>query len=143
MASNKEVQSETQVIEYKSILKIRSGDKGFSALAVTCVALANARGGQIFIGYNDKTKAQEEGVQISDNEVNDTMTKLRSRCFNVFMTASDIITDKNGYQHFIVVISPSLKSIASTSDGKFYMRVGDKCEPVHSEDIQRLASEKQ
>lgn len=143
MASNKEVQVETQVIEYKSILKIRSGDKGFSALAVTCVALANARGGQIFIGYNDKTKAQEEGVKISDNEVNDTMTKLRSRCFNVFMTASDIITDKNGYQHFIVAISPSLKSIASTSDGKFYMRVGDKCEPVHSEDIQRLASEKQ
>ena len=143
MESNKEVQIETQVLEFKSILKIRSGDKVFATLAVTCVALANARGGQIFIGYNDKTKSQEPGVKISDNEVNETMTKLRSRCFNVFMTASDVITNENGDQHFIINVSPSLKSIASTSDGKLYMRVGDKCEPVHGEDIQRLASEKQ
>lgn len=29
--------------EYKSLLKIRTGDKGFKDLAVTCVALANAK----------------------------------------------------------------------------------------------------
>ena len=29
--------------EYKSLLKIRTGDRGFKDLAVTCVALANAK----------------------------------------------------------------------------------------------------
>ena len=41
---------ESQNIEYKSLQKIRTGDKGFRELSVTCVALANAQGGQIFIG---------------------------------------------------------------------------------------------
>ena len=49
---------EKQTTEYKSLLKIRTGDKGFKDLSVTCVALANAQGGRIFIGYDDKKKAR-------------------------------------------------------------------------------------
>lgn len=143
MESNRPPQSENQLIEYKSIKKIQNGDKGFAALAIVCVAFANARGGRIFIGYDDDSKGQEPGLRISDDEVNDTLTKLRSRCFNVFMSSSDIITDEHGDQHFEITVAPSLKSIASTSDGKFYIRIGDKNEPIHSEDIQRLAIEKQ
>ena len=37
--------AEKQTKEFKSIRKIRSGDKGFKDLSVTCVALANAQGG--------------------------------------------------------------------------------------------------
>jgi ATP-dependent DNA helicase RecG len=36
-----------------------------------------------------------------------------------------------------------MKSIATTSDGKIYLRVADKCEPARNEDIHRLAYEKQ
>ena len=36
--------------------KIRTGEKGFKELSTTCVALANAQGGQIMIGVEDKTK---------------------------------------------------------------------------------------
>lgn len=36
--------------------KIRTGEKGFKELSTTCVALANAHGGQIMIGVEDKTK---------------------------------------------------------------------------------------
>ena len=49
----------------------------------------------------------------------------------------------NGGQYFIITIYPSVHSIASTSDGKFYIRIADRCEPVRSEDIQRLANDKQ
>ena len=48
--------SEKQTTEYKSLQKIRTGDKGFRELAVTSVALANAQGGKIFIGYDDDKK---------------------------------------------------------------------------------------
>ena len=37
-------------------LKIRTGDKGFKELAVTCVAFANAQGGILYIGIEDESK---------------------------------------------------------------------------------------
>ena len=48
--------TEQQKIEYKSLQKIRTGEKGFKELSTTCVALANAQGGQIMIGVEDKDK---------------------------------------------------------------------------------------
>lgn len=134
---------ETQTKEYKSLQKIRTGDKGFKDLAVTCVALANAQGGHIYIGYDDKTGAPLPGQAISEKEVNDAVSKLRSLCFNVSLSASEIKHNENNSQYFIITVSPSISSIASTSDGKFYIRVADKCEPVRSEDILYLANDKQ
>ena len=134
---------ETQNIEYKSIQKIRTGGNGFSALATTCVALANAQGGKIFIGFDDKKKLPPENQIINAEEINNAITKLRSLCFNVAVVGSEVLTHKNGSQYFTIDVSPSMKSIATTSDGKIYIRVADKCEPVRNEDIHRLAYEKQ
>lgn len=134
--------SETQTIEYKSLQKIRTGDKGFKELSTTCVALANAQGGQIFVGYDDKTKQIPPRQIIDAEEANKAVTKLRSLCFNVALHASEVLSDETGSHYFIITVSPSMKSIASTSDGKFYMRFADKCEPVRSEDILRLSEMK-
>lgn len=133
---------EKQTTEYKSLLKIRTGDKGFKDLSVTCVALANAQGGRIFIGYDDKKKAPLPEQHVTPDEVNEAVTKLRSLCFNVGLVASEICTDDTGSQYFIVSVSPSMRSVATTSDGRIYIRVADKCEPVRSEDLQRLGEEK-
>ena len=133
---------EKQTTEYKGLLKIRTGDKGFKDLSVTCVALANAQGGRIFIGYDDKKKAPLPEQHVTPDEVNEAVTKLRSLCFNVGLVASEICTDDTGSQYFIVSVSPSMHSVATTSDGRIYIRVVDKCEPVRSEDLQRLGEEK-
>jgi ATP-dependent DNA helicase RecG len=135
--------AETLNIEYKSLQKIRSGDKGFRDLAVTCVSLANAQGGKIFIGFDDKKKQPPENQIIESEEINDAVTKLRSLCFNVALVGSDIFIYNNESQYFTIQVSPSMKSIATTSDGKIYLRIADKCEPVRNEDIHRLAYEKQ
>lgn len=45
--------SRKQTTEYKSFLKIRTGNKEFKDLSVLCVALANVQGGTIFIGYGE------------------------------------------------------------------------------------------
>ncbi len=58
------------------------------------------------------------------------------------MSASDILSDENGSQYFVIYVHPSMKTIASTSSGKLFVRIADKCEPVRMEDIQRLAEEK-
>lgn len=134
---------ERQTTEYKSLQKIRTGDKGFKDLSVTCTAFANAQGGNIYIGYDDKKCLPLSNQVIETEEINNAVTKLRSLCFNVALEASEVMQDDKGSQYFVVHIFPSKRSIASTSDGKFYIRVADKCEPVRSEDIQRLANEKQ
>lgn len=134
--------TETQTIEYKSLKKIHSGDRGFKDLSVTCVALANAQGGTIYVGFEDKSKLPEPTQTVTNEEVNDTVSRLRGLCFNVSISASEIKTYENGGEYFELYIAPSLKSIATTSDAKIYMRIGDKCEPVRNEEIQRLSIEK-
>jgi ATP-dependent DNA helicase RecG len=134
---------ETSSKEFKSIQKIRTGDKGFKDLAITCVSLANAQGGTIFIGFDDKKKLPPENQFIEPEEINYSVSRLRSLCFNVALVGSDVALYNNGSQYFTIYVSPSMKSIATTSDGKIYIRIADKCEPVRNEDIHRLACEKQ
>lgn len=134
--------NENQTIEYKSIRKIRTGDNGFRDLSVTCVALANAQGGTIYVGYEDKTKEPLPDQHVDIKEINDTLSRLRGLCFNVGISSSEVEKHPNGGEFFELYIAPSLKSIATTSDAKIYMRIGDKCEPVRNEEIQRLSIEK-
>lgn len=81
--------SEKQTTEFKSIRKIRTGDKGFKELAVTCVAFANAQGGTLYIGIEDESKVPLGNQLVSDEEINDTVSRLRSLCFNVSIAVSD------------------------------------------------------
>lgn len=134
--------TEKQTKEFKSVRKIRTGDKGFKELAVTCVAFANAQGGTIYVGIEDEEKEPMPNQSIEEEEINDTVSRLRSLCFNVSVMSSERLTHQNGAHYFEVYVAPSLKSIATTSDGKIYLRVGDKCEPVRNEDLQRLSIEK-
>ena len=111
-------------------------------MSVTCVALANAQGGTIYVGYEDKTKEPLPDQHVDIKEINDTLSRLRGLCFNVGISSSEVEKHPNGGEFFELYIAPSLKSIATTSDAKIYMRIGDKCEPVRNEEIQRLSIEK-
>lgn len=136
------MQNENLVTEYKSLKKITSGDAGLKDLSSTCVSLANAQGGTIYIGIEDKESAPPSAQKIKNEIINNTITRLRSLCFNVGMQLNEIETHSNGGQFFSIRILPSLKSIATTSDGKIFMRIGDQCQPIRSDEIVRLANEK-
>ena len=134
--------SERQNIEYKDIHKIRNGEKGFRELSVLCVAFANAQGGALYIGYDDKKQAPLPGQIIPEEEANAAATRIRELCFNVALSTSSIKSDESGSNYFVITVSPSMRSIASTSDGKIYIRIADKCMPVRSEDLQILMETK-
>lgn len=136
------MQTENTVTEYKSLKKVTSGDAGFKDLSATCVCLANAQGGTIIIGIEDKEKLPPVNQVITDDITNKTITRIRTLCFNVGMILNEIETHENGSQYFSIRILPTLKSVATTSDGKILIRIGDQCQPVRGEDIVRLASEK-
>ena len=93
---------EHQTLDYKSVRKIRSGDKGFKDLSVSCVAFANAQGGTLYIGIEDDTLTPNQDQIISETEVNETVSRLRSLCFNVSLTSSELITHENGGQYFTI-----------------------------------------
>lgn len=120
--------TENQIIDYKSIRKIRTGDKGFKDLAVSCIAFANAQGGTLYIGIEDKSLIPLAGQTITEEEINYTVSRLHSLCFNVSLSSSGLIKHENGGVYFKISVAPSLKSIATTSDGKIYIRIADKCE---------------
>ncbi|RZS72360.1 ATP-binding protein [Pseudobacter ginsenosidimutans] len=106
------------------------------------MCLANAQGGKIFIGIEDKDKTPPADQALNDELVNNTITRLRTLCFNVGLTCSTIETHKSGGQFFSIEVHATSKSLATTSDGKIFIRVGDQCQPARNEDIQRLVGEK-
>lgn len=133
---------ENQQLDFKSLKKIET-DKGIKDLAISCVAFANAQGGELYIGFEDKTHMPLPNQTISPKVHNEAIKRLNSNCFNVAMESSGILTDDNGANYFIIRVLPSLKSLASTADGRFYIRVADQCVPMHSEDFQRIAYDKE
>jgi ATP-dependent DNA helicase RecG len=133
---------ESQVIEYKSLKKITTGGKGFSELAKTCVCLANSQGGIIIIGYDDKKQAPPQNQRITQSQINDALERLRGLTFSVGLAPSDILTHENGGEYFKVKVFPSQKIVATTSDGKIFIRIADRCEPIQGEDLQRIVAEK-
>ena len=134
-------------IDYKSLKKVvdtagKLKSDGLRDLAVTSVAFANVHGGKIVIGIEDKDKQPPLNQTISLKIANDTVTRLKSLCFNVGFQLGEIETHANRSQFFSITVYPTLKSVATTADGKIYIRIGDQCQPARSEDIVRLASEK-
>lgn len=138
---------ENKSTEYKSLRKIiessgRLKTDGIKDLSITSVAFANGQGGKIIVGIEDGAKEPPTDQKITQKIANDTISRLKSLCFSVGFELSDIITHDNNGEYFYINVYPSLKAIATTSDGKIYVRIGDKCLPARSEDITRLASEK-
>lgn len=134
--------TESQHIDYKSLRIIQKGDAGFKDLAQAAVCFANAQGGKLVIGIEDANKMPPEGQKISIEDINKSLSRIRSLSFSVGITASEVLIHANGGQYFEINIMPSAKTVATTSDGKIFTRVGDQCHAVRGEDLIRIAAEK-
>jgi ATP-dependent DNA helicase RecG len=128
--------------DYKSLRKVVGKTSDLKKLAETCVCFANAQGGEIIIGIEDKENFPPERQKIDQEAVNDVVTKLRGLTDGVGIVCSDILTHDNGGQYFTLKILPSTRTIAMTSSGKVFIRISDNCFPVGSEELTNLASEK-
>ena len=133
---------ETHVFEKKSYRKAFGPTADLSDLAKTCVCLANAQGGTLLIGIEDRDDAPPAGQQLDAAEVNVMLKKLSTRAVNVSLAAPEVVTAPNGGQYLRLVVSPALHVVATTSDGRVYARLSDQCQPVSGEDLRRLVYEK-
>ncbi|MGD9929557.1 MAG: ATP-binding protein [Mangrovibacterium sp.] len=128
--------------DFKSLRKVIGKTADLKKLAETCVCFANAQGGEIIIGIEDKEDAPPQNQKVDQEAVNEVARKLRGLTDGVGIACSDILTHENGGQYFSLIIYPSTRTIATTSSGKIFIRISDNCFPVGSEEITNLAAEK-
>lgn len=136
------VWTENSNIEYKSIKKAIGQKSNVESLAETCVCFANAQGGTLIIGIEDKDADPPEGQKINIKEMNKVTSRLRSLTDGVGLVNPDISTHENGGEYFIIKILPSTRTIATTTSGKVLIRISDNCYSVSSEELTDLAAEK-
>jgi ATP-dependent DNA helicase RecG len=128
--------------EYKSLRKVIGKSANLKSLAETCVCFANAQGGEIIIGIEDKNSLPPEGQKISRKEMNKVISALRSLTDGVGIANHEIMKSENGGEFFTIKILPSTRIIATTTSGKVFIRVSDNCFPVGNEELTDLAAEK-
>lgn len=128
--------------ECKSLKKAIGQKSDVEALAETCVCFANAQGGTLVIGVEDKQSEPPPHQKINSKEMNKVVSRLRTLISGVGLVNPEIITHANGGEYFIIKILPSTRTIATTSSGKVLIRISDNCYSVRSEELTDLAAEK-
>lgn len=132
---------ETQNIEKKSLRIATGASSNFDELAKDCVCFANARGGSIFIGIEDN-ETLPPLLQIIDTNLPDKIRKRISELTTNVATHTQIVTAGNGGQFIELKIFQSASTIASTTDGRYYLRISDTCTPLPPDELMRLMTDK-
>lgn len=132
---------ENSLLDKKSIAILQGSKANLKELAKDCVCFANAAGGKIIIGIEDEENMPPKEQKISNNLLDKINKQIPALTHNVGV-APIIKTAENGGEYIELQVFRNAQSIASTTDGKYYMRVSDQCKPLLPEDLSRLLSEK-
>tara|TARA_R110000744_G_scaffold237369_4_gene354808 strand:+ start:13415 stop:15058 length:1644 start_codon:yes stop_codon:yes gene_type:complete len=132
---------ENSLLDKKSLALVSGNNTNLKELAKDCVCFANAQGGKILIGIEDDSDLPPADQFIPETIINRINKTIPALTLNVGI-APHIKTAENGAEYIELQVFRSAQSVASTTDGKYYMRVSDACKPVLPEDLNRLIAEK-
>lgn len=132
---------ENKNIDKKSLSFLKGRHTDWDELAKDCVAFANAQGGFIYIGIEDDETLPPEHQKVSDKNLPDVIQKnIAQRTINVGIAATIEYTERAEY--IKIQVFRNAQTIASTTDGKYYVRIHDECKPVPPDEMARLAADK-
>lgn len=109
-------------------------------LAKDAVAFANAKGGTLAIGIEDGEKEPPAGQVVDSALVDRVRKRIGELTINVEVVPA-IVRAEKGAEYLEVQVPRSL-SVASTSDGRYYLRVGDQSRPVLGDEVLRLINDR-
>ncbi len=131
---------EGQLVDKKSLRAVTGRNADWDGLAKDCVAFANAQGGRLLIGIEDHAHAPAPDQRV-DPALTDTLRrKIGERTVNVAVLP-EIRQADNGGEYLELRIQRAL-AVASTTDGRYFLRVSDESKPVVGDDVMRLAAER-
>ncbi len=139
-ATIKYMSIEGQLWDKKSLRAVTGNAVKWSELAKDCVAFANAIGGCIAIGIEDKQKFPPKGQLISPELPDLICRRMQELTVNVSVAA--LIRKMDSGDEFLELHISRALAAASTTDGRYFLRVGDKSRPLLGEEVMRLMSER-
>ena len=131
---------ESEQVERKSLRKVTGKTADWDGLAHDCVCFANGSGGRLLIGIEDGEALPPPNQAIPSELLDRLRKRINELTVNVQVLPS-VQRSTNGGDFIEVVVERS-PAVASTSDGRYFLRVGDTCVPVLGDDVLRLASER-
>ena len=132
--------TETQHFDRKSLRLVTGSKADFPALAASCVCFANAAGGRLLIGIEDGQELPPPEQRIPPDLLDKVRKRIGELTVNV-QVALQIVTAENGGQFIALGIVRST-GVASTSDGRYFLRIGDQCQPVLGDDVLHLLNDR-
>ena len=131
---------EGQLLDQKSLRAVLGKTADWNEIAKDCIAFANASGGRLLLGIEDGQDLPPAGQQIPSDLPDTLRRKLAERTVNLAVLP-DVVTAPNGGQYIELRILRAM-AVASTTDGRYFLRVADQSKPVTGDDVMRLASER-
>lgn len=132
---------EGQLRDQKSLRAVTGKTADWHEIAKDCIAFANASGGLLLLLGIEDGQTEPPAAQRIPADLPDTLRrKLAERTVNVTVLP-DVVTAPNGGQYIALRISRAV-AVASTTDGRYFLRVADQSKPVTGDDVMRLASER-
>ncbi len=133
---------ENKNIEKKSLRFIKEKNTEWAELAKDCVCFANSHGGYIYIGIEDGENKPPENQKIIDKDLPDKIQQnINNRTINVSILVN-IEKSSNNSEYIKIQVIRNIQTIASTTDGRYYIRDYDVCKPIPPDEMARLASER-
>lgn len=124
----------------KSLRLVTGRNPDWDAIARDCVCFANARGGCLLIGIEDGEELPPAGQTIPVELPERLRRRVGELTVNVQVMA-EVRTAANGGAYVELTIARA-GGIASTSDGRYFLRVDTACNPIVGDDVLRLADER-
>ena len=131
---------EDQHTDLKSLRTVIGKTADWESLAKDCVCFANGAGGRLLIGMEDGETLPPAGQVVPQGVLDRLRKRIGELSVNVQVLPS-LQRAANGGEFIELVIERS-PSVASTRDGRYFLRVGDSCQPVLGDDVLRLANER-
>ncbi len=125
----------------KSLKKVVGKTADFDDLARHCVAFANARGGTIDIGIEDRETIPPAKQKIADELPHKIDLRISQLTINTMVHSAKKIAN-NGGEYIVLTIERNASTIAGTMDGRYFIRIGDQSKPVYPDQISRLFTDK-
>jgi len=131
---------EDQHTDRKSLRTVAGKTADWEALAKDCVCFANGAGGRLLIGIEDGETLPPAGQTVAPELLDRLRKRIGELTVNVQALPS-LQRAANGGEFVELAVDRS-PAVASTRDGRYFLRVGDTCQPVLGDDVLRLANER-
>lgn len=132
---------ENSLRDKKSLRTLTKTNPDWDELAKDCVCFANAQGGSIFFGIEDGDGLPPAGQKIPEHLPAKLQKQIQGRTINVSVIPQVKLAE-NSAEYLELLVQRNGTAIASTSNGRYYMRVDDDCKPILPDELTRLLADK-